>query len=110
MELLELPLTASPTRCEVDFSPWGSRVEAAESLLPLNLSPMCSVVDFSESGCDRGASVRGAEQGRRGSTAYLERGGGLVGEALAAGVGHGDDREVVVVRVVKSGCSSRRKS
>ena len=29
----------------------GCAVDAAESALPLNMSPMCSVVDFSESGC-----------------------------------------------------------
>ena len=31
----------------------GCMEEAAESALPLNLSPMCSVVDFSESGCEQ---------------------------------------------------------
>ena len=47
----ELELKASPTFCVYDFSFWGWTVDAAESALPLSLSPKCSVVDFSESGC-----------------------------------------------------------
>jgi hypothetical protein len=46
----ELDENVSPTFCEVDFSLWGWSVDAAESALPLSLSPRCSVVDFSESG------------------------------------------------------------
>ena len=45
-----MELNASPICCEVDFSLCGSNVDAAESDLPLSLSPKCSVVDFSESG------------------------------------------------------------
>ena len=45
-----MELNASPICCEVDFSLCGCNVDAAESDLPLSLSPKCSVVDFSESG------------------------------------------------------------
>lgn len=96
MLLLLLLLNASPTRCEVDFSLWGSRADPAESAFPLNLSPKCSVVDFSESGCETNhVSVAHTARVREGTD--LERGGSLVGEALAAGVGHDDDDKVVVV-------------
>jgi hypothetical protein len=47
---LELPETESPTFCEADFSLCGCALEPSESAVPLNLSPRCSVVDFSESG------------------------------------------------------------
>ena len=45
-----MELNASPIFCEVDFSLWGCMLDAAESVLPFNMSPKCSVVDFSESG------------------------------------------------------------
>ena len=77
MPSLELVENASPTFWLVDFSlceirrlmsietmaedmkrekrhTAGCREDAAESALPLNLSPKCSVVDFSESGYRRG--------------------------------------------------------
>ena len=68
----------------------GCTVDAAESDLPLSLSPKCSVVDFSESGC-------AVSKTRHHTTpddqyewyTYLEGSAHLVGETLAAGVGHG---------------------
>ena len=45
-----MEVNASPICCDVDFSLCVSNADAAESDLPLSLSPKCSVVDFSESG------------------------------------------------------------
>lgn len=50
VEAFEFEENASPTFCDVDFWLCGCIDDAAESDLPLNMSPMCSVVDFSESG------------------------------------------------------------
>ena len=77
-------------------------VEAAESALPLNMSPKCSVVDFSESGYitnDDKVSGVGTDTNtmNAASRTNLQSGGGLVGERLSASVGH----DVKIKRVVK---------
>ena len=78
-------------------------VEAAESALPLNMSPKCSVVDFSESGYTR-TTIKSAGWNGHDTTTMnaasrtnLQSSSGLVGERLSASVGH----DVKIKRVVK---------
>lgn len=59
-----------------------------ESPVPLNLSPICSVVLFSESGYGNEMSIRPRIEP---NGTHLQGGGSLVGHGLAASVGHGDD-------------------
>ena len=72
--------------------------------MPLILSPKCSVVDFSESGCN---NVRMAVYARCSVTTNLKGGLSLVGSGHAAGVGH-DIQVVRGVRVVCLGVRSGR--
>ena len=69
---MELELNASLICCDVDFSLCGCNVDAAESDLPLSLSPKCSVVDFSESGY-KGRSTSSASAPPIGMTGSVVR-------------------------------------
>ena len=71
-------------------------MEPAESALPLNISPICSVVDFSESGCVRQVKRVSGHIGHvLNDASHLERGGGLVGEGLASSVRHVESKCVI---------------
>ena len=72
----------------------GSAVDAAESALPLSLSPRCSVVDFSESGCTSTSSTP-RHTTIESTPTHLQLGLGLVTETLAEVVRHSEFVESV---------------
>lgn len=91
-----LPERVSPAFWVVDFSPWGCKVEAAESAVPLRESPNCSE-GKGEKGKDRSKSIHrsiGDGKGERTSGGLLgirlESRASLVGEGLTASVRHDD--------------------
>ena len=66
----------------------GCNVEEIESLVPLSLSPICSVVDFSESGYMQTSQEAILDDYWR--VTYLHGRTSLVGEGLSSSVRHDD--------------------